>query len=93
VERTSEFIDVLLAKYYAGDYIEEDEMDRKCSTAELPNDSTIFTSEPKGRDHWVTMHRYNSGYGLLAGCCEHGNEPLGSMKAGPLSDCKLLKTH
>jgi hypothetical protein len=31
----------------------------------------------------------------VVGCCEHGNEPSGSIKGGEflhyLSDCKLLK--
>jgi hypothetical protein len=35
-----------------------------------------------------------SGYGPVAGCCENGNEPSGSIKGGEfldsLSDCQLL---
>jgi hypothetical protein len=37
----------------------------------------------------------DSGQGRVAGCCEHGNEPSGSVKGGVfldyLSDCWLLK--
>jgi hypothetical protein len=33
----------------------------------------------------------------VAGCCEHGNEPSGSIKGGELldqlSDCQLLKDY
>jgi hypothetical protein len=35
-----------------------------------------------------------SGQGPEAGCCEHGNEPPGSIEGGEfdwLSDCQLLK--
>jgi len=36
-----------------------------------------------------------SGLGPVAGCCEHGNEPSGSVKGGELldwlRDCQLLK--
>jgi hypothetical protein len=27
-----------------------------------------------------------SGYGLVAGCCEHGNEAVGSIKGGEFLD-------
>jgi len=32
----------------------------------------------------------DSGLGLMARSCKHGNRPLGSIKSG-LTDCKLLK--
>jgi len=39
----------------------------------------------------------DTGYGPVAGFCEHGNEPSGSIKSGKfldqLSDCQLLKKH
>jgi len=30
------------------------------------------------------MDVFGSGWGLVAGCWEHGNEPLGSVKGGEL---------
>jgi hypothetical protein len=28
------------------------------------------------------LNRCGSGYGQVAGCCEYGDEPLGSIKCG-----------
>jgi hypothetical protein len=42
-----------------------------------------------------TLDLFRSGYGLVMNFCEHGNEPVGSVKGGEfldyLSDCQCLK--
>jgi hypothetical protein len=35
---------------------------------------------------WTGLNSSGSGYGPLAGFCEHGNEPSGSMKDGTFID-------
>ena len=36
---------------------------------------------------WCGLGSCGSWEGQLAGSCEHGNEPLGSIKCGDLLDC------
>jgi hypothetical protein len=35
---------------------------------------------------------FGSGQGSVAGCCEHSNEPIGSIKAWNFLDLYLLRT-
>jgi hypothetical protein len=35
---------------------------------------------------WECMDSSSSGYGPVAGCCEYGNEPSGSIKGGQYLD-------
>jgi hypothetical protein len=39
-----------------------------------------------GRGGGDGMDRSDSGQGQVAGCCEYGNEPSGSMKCGEFPD-------
>jgi hypothetical protein len=35
---------------------------------------------------WCGLDACSSGSGPVAGCCEHGNEPSGSIKGGEFVD-------
>jgi hypothetical protein len=39
-----------------------------------------WTLEKEGWRVWIRLSGW--GQGLVMGCCEHGNEPLGSIKGG-----------
>jgi hypothetical protein len=79
---------ILLAKYCAVIILTRTRLaGHVARMVELPNACTILVSKLNWRDHWVTVRLYDSVWGPLAGCCEHG-----SMIAVPLSDHQLLKT-